>query len=86
MTVAVSEEQDRVVVRFADTGPGVAHPDQLFQPFRHSSDGTGLGLYLSRALARSFAGELRYEPRPMGSCFAVELPAARVGRAAMGIE
>ena len=86
MTVAVSVEQDRVVVRFADTGPGVAHPDLLFQPFRHSSDGTGLGLYLSRALARSFAGELRYEPGPMGSCFAVELPAARVGRAALGIE
>jgi len=86
LTVAASVEQDRVIVRFTDTGPGVVHQDQLFQPFRHSSDGTGLGLYLSRALARSFAGELRFEPRPAGSCFALELPAARVGSATVGVE
>lgn len=77
MTVSASLEQDRVVVRFADTGPGIQHPELLFQPFRHTSDGAGLGLYLSRALARSFAGELRYEPRAYGSCFAVELPALK---------
>ncbi|MCC7173622.1 MAG: PAS domain S-box protein [Bryobacterales bacterium] len=75
-SVTAAVERDRVVVRFMDTGPGVAQPELLFQPFRHSSDGTGLGLYLSRALARSFAGDLRYEPRSAGSCFAVELPAA----------
>ncbi len=71
--ISTSVEHGRVVVRFFDTGPGVEHPDQLFQPFRHTSDGTGLGLYLSRALARSFAGELRHEAQPMGTCFAVEL-------------
>ncbi len=83
MTVSASLEQDRVVVRFADTGPGIEHPELLFQPFRHSSDGAGLGLYLSRALARSFAGELRYEPGTYGSCFAVELPALRPEGAAV---
>jgi len=77
MTIKATVEQDRAVVRFADTGPGVEYPERLFQPFRHSSEGAGLGLYLSRALARSFAGELRYEPQPYGSCFAVELPLAR---------
>jgi PAS domain S-box-containing protein len=77
LTVSASCEQDRVLVRFADTGPGVERPDMLFQPFRHSSDGAGLGLYLSRALARSFAGELRYEPGAFGSCFVVELPALK---------
>jgi PAS domain S-box-containing protein len=83
MLVSTSVEQGRVVVRFTDTGPGVEHPDLLFQPFRHTSDGTGLGLYLSRALARSFAGELRHEPRPFGTCFAVELAALPQGEAAV---
>ncbi len=77
MRVSACLEQDRVVVRFFDTGSGVEHPELLFQPFRHSSDGVGLGLYLSRALARSFAGELRHEPTAYGSCFAVDLPAMR---------
>ncbi len=86
LAVTASVEEDRVVLRFTDTGPGVAHPELLFQPFRQSSDGTGLGLYLSRALARSFAGELRYEPVPAGSCFAVELPAVTEDGAASGAE
>jgi two-component system sensor kinase FixL len=82
LIIAASVEQDKVVVRFADSGPGVERPEHLFQPFRHPSDGAGLGLYLSRALARSFAGELVYEPQPYGSCFAVELPLARQSQAA----
>jgi two-component system sensor kinase FixL len=82
LIIAASVEPDKVVVRFADSGPGVEHPEQLFQPFRHQSEGAGLGLYLSRALARSFAGELVFEPQPVGSCFAVELPLARESQAA----
>jgi len=77
LVVGVSLEGDKAVVRFSDSGPGVTSPEQLFRPFRHTSDGAGLGLYLSRALARSYAGDLRYEPQPYGACFAVELPIAR---------
>ena len=73
LTVAVTSDAQRATVRFIDTGPGVARPDRLFQPFQQSADGAGLGLYLSRALVRSFAGELRHEPRADGCCFAVEL-------------
>ena len=40
----------------------------------------GMGLYLSRFIVRSYGGELRYEPGPSGSCFAVELEAVhRIG-------
>jgi two-component system, LuxR family, sensor kinase FixL len=65
-----------VVVRFEDTGPGVPQPERLFRPFQHGSDATGLGLYVSRAIVRSFSGDLRNEPRSRGSCFAVELARA----------
>jgi C4-dicarboxylate-specific signal transduction histidine kinase len=70
-------ESDLVVIRFKDTGPGVAHPETLFRPFQISADGGpqsfGLGLYISRAILRSYGGSLKYEPQPDGSCFAVEL-------------
>ena len=77
LVVGATVKDDRVEVRFSDSGPGVLRPDQLFQPFQHASEGAGLGLYLSRALARSFAGELVYEPQSYGSCFAVALPLAK---------
>jgi PAS domain S-box-containing protein len=67
------EQQQRVVIRFRDTGCGVAEPERLFRPFQHGAQATGLGLYLSRAMMRSFRGDLRYEPEPQGSSFIVEL-------------
>jgi len=86
LVVGAAVEEDKVVIRFADSGPGVKRPDQLFQPFQRASDGAGLGLYLSRALARSFAGELVHEAQPYGSCFAVTLPLARRERSAIELE
>ncbi|MBZ5625592.1 MAG: PAS domain-containing sensor histidine kinase [Acidobacteriia bacterium] len=66
-------ERDLVVVRFRDTGPGVAHPEELFRPFQPGAHAYGLGLYISRAILRAHGGGLRYEPESPGSCFAVEL-------------
>jgi len=73
LEVTARLEQQRVVIRFRDTGCGVAEPERLFRPFQHGAQATGLGLYLSRALTRSFRGDLRYEPEPQGSSFVVEL-------------
>jgi signal transduction histidine kinase len=65
------------VVRVRDTGSGVEHPERLFRPFQPGAQSTGLGVYLSRALMRSFRGDLRYEPESRsgarGSTFVVEL-------------
>ena len=46
-----------------------------FQPFQDGAAGSGMGLYLSRFIVRSYGGELRFEPSASGSCFAVELEA-----------
>jgi PAS domain S-box-containing protein len=71
--VSACVEGERVVVRVRDTGHGVANPERLFQPFQEGAEATGLGLYLSRALVRTFNGDLRYEPGPPGCCFALDL-------------
>jgi C4-dicarboxylate-specific signal transduction histidine kinase len=71
--VSASLENGRVVVRVRDTGRGISNPERLFQPFQEGAEATGLGLYLSRALVRTFDGDLRYEPGPPGCCFALDL-------------
>jgi two-component system sensor kinase FixL len=63
----------RVVVRFLNTGPGIPDPDSLFRPFRSGMGTTGIGLFISRAVARSFGGDCRYEAVEAGVCFVVEL-------------
>lgn len=73
LTVTAASEDHGVTVRFEDTGPGVACPEKLFRPFSHGGEATGLGLFVSRTIARSFAGDLQHEPRALGSCFAVRL-------------
>jgi PAS domain S-box-containing protein len=72
LAVTAMVVQHRVVIKFRDTGCGVAEPERLFRPFQHGAQATGLGLYLSRAMMRSFRGDLRYEPEAQGSSFIVE--------------
>ena len=73
LLVTAALERDLVMVRFLDSGPGVADPDSLFKPFHSGGQSAGLGLYVSRAILRSHGGALRYEPSPSGCCFTVEL-------------
>ena len=75
LTISTSRQQETVVVRFEDTGTGVANPENLFRPFQRDAKATGLGLYVSRALVKSFGGDLVYEARDRGCCFAVVLQA-----------
>jgi PAS domain S-box-containing protein len=74
LRIAASEENGNVAIRFEDTGIGVASPESLFRPFQRGAQSSGLGLYVSRAIMRSFGGELAYEARSEGSCFVVILP------------
>jgi PAS domain S-box-containing protein len=77
LTVSATEEKDSVVVRFEDTGVGIANPQNLFRPFQMNAQATGLGLYISRALVKSFGGDLLFEEREHGCCFAVVLEPVR---------
>jgi PAS domain S-box-containing protein len=73
VSISTGVENDLVVVRFQDSGPGVAHPEELFRPFQLGAQSSGLGLYISRAILRSQGGNLRHEPLARGACFVVEL-------------
>jgi PAS domain S-box-containing protein len=74
LRIAVRAEKGSVTIRFEDTGTGIASPENLFRPFQRGAESSGLGLYVSRAIMRSFGGELSYEPRSEGCCFVVVLP------------
>jgi len=67
-------------VTVMDRGPGIAEgvAEHLFTPFcTTKSAGTGLGLAMSRTIARANAGSLEYHPNvPSGACFTLTLPAA----------
>jgi two-component system sensor kinase FixL len=76
LSVVVTVEEQRVSVRFLDSGPGVQAPERLFAPFQPGANGTGLGLYVSRAVVRSYGGDLRFELQASGACFVVELQIA----------
>lgn len=77
LTIDVALQSETVTIAFTDSGPGVDDPETLFQPFRSGSDGSGLGLYISRALARSFSGDLVHFPQPSGCRFQITLKLAR---------
>lgn len=79
LSVGVAEAGEDVVVTISDNGPGVDAPDQLFHlhPVRSSTGGSGLGLYISRELARSVGGDLQYVPTTRGASFRVVVPQVR---------
>jgi signal transduction histidine kinase len=63
VTARITTEAAQVRVAVEDTGPGVAaeRACELFEPFFTTKpEGTGLGLALSRAIARAHGGDLVY--------------------------
>ncbi|WP_254514650.1 sensor histidine kinase KdpD [Novosphingobium sp. G106] len=76
------EESGRARVIVADQGPGLSEADQarVFEKFerlgRSGDGGSGLGLYISRRLARAMGGDLTVEAAPgQGARFILEVPA-----------
>ena len=82
--LSLDDSGPRVVLSVRDTGPGIAEPDKVFEPFYStkqvpSEEGMGLGLSISYGLVQSFGGHIRGRNHPAGGAvFTVELePAAR---------
>jgi len=74
----------RINIHVQDSGPGISRQAarRLFRPFSKSANeaansapGVGLGLALSRRLARGMGGDLRLDPSVKdGACFVLSLP------------
>lgn len=74
--ISAERKEHCVVITVADNGPGIAAGQSLFEPLQKGAHATGLGLFLSRAFARSFHGELRHVSSSGGCVFALEVPLA----------
>lgn len=81
--VRIERRGDVVAIEVADTGPGLSAEEleQAFEPFRRVErtgagvNGAGLGLSLSRQLARLMGGALEASSAVgVGSCFTLTLP------------
>lgn len=85
--VAVSIDGDVVLVSVTDRGPGIAldAQERIFERFERLEEtrkqtGTGLGLYITRRLARAMGGEVSVSSDPgAGSTFVLRMPMAPVG-------
>ncbi len=80
IVVRADFEADQVVIHVEDNGIGIAAENQarLFQPyFTTKKHGTGLGLFVTRALVVEHGGTIEVTSRPgEGTRFCLKLPAA----------
>jgi len=76
--VATELDGDAIVIRVADSGPGVAehHRKRIFDPFFTTRElGTGLGLSISRRIVKDHSGSIHVGASRFGGAeFTVRLP------------
>ena len=81
LTLVTRPEPDGVRIEITDTGQGIsaAAMEHIFEPFfttKPASDGTGLGLPISRWIVEKLGGRIEVESREgAGTSFQVTLPA-----------
>ena len=79
MTEGDRRRVPRVWLRVRDNGPGIAAElrERIFEPFfttKVEGVGTGLGLAVSRSIARDHGGELTLQDDGDGACFCLQMP------------
>jgi signal transduction histidine kinase len=89
ITLFAERDGDKVRLNVRDTGAGIEASQlaSIFEPFvqlepalTRTTEGAGLGLAISRELARGMGGDIGVSSEPgVGSTFSVELPRAPAG-------
>lgn len=78
LRVEISPDRDGVRIEVADTGPGLADAERVFETFYTTkAEGMGMGLAICRSIVEAHGGRLWAENRePSGARFVFTLPAA----------
>jgi signal transduction histidine kinase len=80
INIIVSCEKNSVNVTVSDNGTGISDEvrSHIFEPYfttKREGKGTGIGLYMSKAIIESHMGGKIYAAEPEeGACFVIELP------------
>lgn len=83
LTITTAREDDRVLLQFRDTGPGMSAEvvEHIFEPFYTTKDvsrGTGLGLAIVKQTVESHKGDIQVESElGKGTTFRIRLPLVR---------
>ena len=80
--VRTAHENNKFVVEFVDSGPGVKDASRVFDPFyttKPVGKGTGLGLSICYGIITEHGGQIRVRNASgKGACFTIELPGQAV--------
>jgi PAS domain S-box-containing protein len=83
--VSTRAKDERLIVEFKDSGPGVKDASRVFDPFyttKPVGKGTGLGLSICYGIISEHGGSISVSnAQPSGACFTIELPYQRVAAA-----
>lgn len=90
ISINLSKKADKLHFSITDSGYGIPKADQfkIFTKFfraentkKHSSDGTGLGLYICKAFIENAGGKIKFDSKEMqGTTFSFELPLKLKGK------
>jgi signal transduction histidine kinase len=79
LVIQASRDDDVVVVRVSDTGPGIDPEvmNRIFDPFfttKAPGQGTGLGLHTVHTIVNRTGGDIKAESGPEGTTFIITFP------------
>ncbi|WP_069637783.1 PAS domain-containing sensor histidine kinase [Campylobacter pinnipediorum] len=77
--ITISQEQDLAVISICDNAGGIKGDiiDKIFEPYfttKHSSQGTGIGLYMSKLIIDKLKGVIIIKNKDNGACFSIKIP------------
>jgi two-component system sensor kinase FixL len=75
LIITTCNQSSKVQITVRDTGPGIADPEIIFEPFYSTKhDGIGLGLPICRTIVSAHGGTLAARNIGVGAAFCIELP------------